>query len=236
MSLVDLLQSPPRVRYRSATWRHCHIRRMLIAVVCAVGVMLAAVAPAAVANPYHLYGCVRATDAIPSTPARDIQVAFGSSGHPNIPTYYRDIGIDAANAWYAAVHDMILIASSGASQIATNAINRGNDGFAAYTQKGAGPKLEICTSSQNYFSDDTWIVMNTWFTNTYSDNLNRAVFVHEFGHAVGLGHTFPEAHTNSPAGDQPCDAVMYRGVVSAFPSCGSWVPRWNDVFGIQYLY
>lgn len=193
-----------------------------------VGVMLFTPSGAPPANAYEIWGCYRATDMKPATRNRDVYVAFLPGGHA-YPNYYPTIGIDAANAWYAGVHNVILWKTpDGRSQIAVRAYAYGTGGrFVGVTTKTSSPDLKGygCPSSPPYipFTDDTWANWNTSYTNSYSDNRNRRIMVHELGHAMGL--------YDVRAGD-PCAAVMWWQLVD----CSSWRPTWDDVYGIAALY
>lgn len=197
----------------------------------ALAAMTAFAANTAVAPPasaWERLGCHRGTDMKPSTSNLDVYVEFQAGGHTD-PNYYPTVAIDAANAWYAAVHNVILWKTpDGRSQIVTRAANFGAVKWAGMTSAGPNPDLwySNCTGT-GIMGDNTWIQANNYWTNGYSDNQNRALFVHEFGHAMGLAH--PRANDN-------CNAIMAEHVMALFATCNSYAPRWDDVRGIQAIY
>lgn len=207
-------------------FRRCVAMGGLVAVL--VGAQLIAPSGAAPAEAYQLWGCYRATDMKPTTKPLDVYVAFVPGGKSDAG-YYPRIGIDAANAWYAAVHNIILWKSpDGRSQVGVRAYAYGTLGkFAGITTKTRSTALQgyACPSTKPYtkFTDDTWANWNTTYTNSYSDRRNRQIMVHELGHAMGLADV---------RSGNSCNTAMWWQIVD----CSSWVPRWDDVYGIQALY
>ena len=61
---------------------------------------------------------------------------------------------------------------------------------------------------------------------TKADRLSRFVVMNS-DTRLGL------AHSDKPA----CDAIMKATVIPSFAGCGGiWVPRWDDVYGVEWLY
>ncbi len=67
------------------------------------------------------------------------------------------------------------------------------------------------------------VTLNPYYTNEFYNNQKRAIWVHEFGHALGLGH--------SVAG-----TIMYTCASCTFFDYQVWWPQTDDINGMNVYY
>ena len=116
----------------------------------------------------------------------------------------------AKNAWNAAPTP-VYIAGSGNNIQASGAYygNTGWDGITYYSC----PNAAVFVSPVNVYEND-------YYTNSYSARDAESVTTHEFGHALGLNHSY-------------CGTLMYYGTGGG---CRPNTPQGDDVNGINHIY
>ncbi len=80
------------------------------------------------------------------------------------------------------------------------------------------------TCSGGYFTGVPETVLNTNYTNGYSNTGRQQVQAHEFGHTLGLAHN-----------PNNCYTVMYPTSDRYF-TCGIYTPQQDDINGINAIY
>lgn len=66
--------------------------------------------------------------------------------------------------------------------------------------------------------------LNTTYTNGFVANKRQAIWVHELGHGLGLGHSASLA------------ALMYTSAAQVYNTTGAFTPQSDDVLGINARY
>ncbi|WP_186526369.1 matrixin family metalloprotease [Leekyejoonella antrihumi] len=65
--------------------------------------------------------------------------------------------------------------------------------------------------------------LNHYYTQSYSATVSQGVAAHELGHAVGLGHS-------------AASCALMLPTTPGRDSCGAWIPKADDIAGMNSLY
>ncbi|MFJ2370623.1 matrixin family metalloprotease [Microbacterium sp. NPDC087665] len=129
----------------------------------------------------------------------------------NTGVYYSDTAVAAAASWanYTDVNDMT---PSGGTMVVSE-LNNGANGL-------DGETWWVCANNRTTSAS---VTLNPHYTDNYFNNQKKAVWVHEFGHALGLAH--------SSAG-----TIMFHCPSCSFRDYQIWWPATDDVNGMNALY
>ncbi len=135
-------------------------------------------------------------------------------------TAYKSTATNAVAAWTSAVSVVLLSAvpPEYTYNIRLYDVNQGAtgiDGSTSYSCAGG------------YFSGIIYSSVNTYYTDSYSATGREQVMVHEFGHALGLGHSGTSTCSGQP--------IMYYSSDRYF-ICNHVNPQSDDIAGINYIY
>lgn len=130
----------------------------------------------------------------------------------NIGSVHSDTAIAAASSWasYTDVNDM---SPSGGTMVAT-APNDGPNGYHGWTSWNCGTGNRTWSAS---------VTVNRHYVDDFFNNKVKAIWVHEFGHALGLNHSVE-------------GTIMFSCAACSFNDYQLWWPAPDDVAGINALY
>lgn len=125
---------------------------------------------------------------------------------------YSTSAVNAASSW-ASSSDINGMSATG-GQLKVYNHNRGANGYAGWTDWGCAGNLLVGAN----------VTLNPHYTDSYSQAKKQAVWVHEFGHGVGLNHS-----ASSFAMMWSCPGCVYD---NHFYN----TPKSDDIAGANFLY
>lgn len=122
----------------------------------------------------------------------------------------------AATSWASRtdVNGMGTNSSAGMYAYPDNLGANGYDGWTSWNPWN-------CSGGMLYWGSN--VTINPYYTDAFSANKKTAIWVHEFGHGLGLNHG-------------PSNAIMYTCPACTYNTYGYYYPVSDDIAGMNYLY
>lgn len=176
-------------------------RGRTVAVAAVLGLLAALALPASPASAYTTTGC--------KWPTSTGNVTWNNTVTPGT---YETTAKAAALSWASRTDVNSMVPNSSAAMYAyeTNDGANGYDGMTTWT----------CAFG-NYLGAN--VTVNTHYLGAYAANKKQAVWVHEFGHGLGLNHG-------------PSNAIMYTCAACVYNTYGYYYPVSDDITGMNTLY
>ena len=175
------------------------IRNRLLASAAALGLTICALIPASPAAAYTTTGCKWGSST----------VTWNAS---NTGSAWSGSATSAALSWanYSDVNGMTTNSSAAMYAYENNAGASGYDGYTNWTCVGG-----------SYLGAN--VTINPYYANSFSTAKRRAIWVHEFGHGLGLNHG-------------PSNALMYTCAACVYNTYGYYYPQADDIAGMNSIY
>lgn len=155
-----------------------------------------------------------------AVPAAQAYTLTGCSwGGPNItwedqvPASYDAAAASASSRWSTAT-DVNLSSSTAHKALVVGVSNEGANGMDGYTWWNCpfGSSISAFTT------------LNPYYTDAFTTNKRTAIYVHEFGHALGLNHATAST------------VMMYTSPGYVYNTYGYISPRTDDINGMNSIY
>lgn len=188
-------------------------KRLLVLLAVVVGTIV----PASPVAAYNLFGCQFTTGVLTWS---DATAGPGQS----------TAAISAIGSWNSATDLTLVHGTDFNTNVRVDAANWGDTGWDGITLDNTGhdPISNSCGGGTWDRGLVAW--SNRFYTDGYSSDGKKSIYVHELGHVWGLAHI--------GSGSTPCASIAIMNPFTArrFTACGKSTPQPDDISGVNFMY